>query len=167
MRLGMSGSALDNWHLGTRINPDYDVNFYNIYSSYKSTGMVALEHGRFNEVLPNLQASLPYLEKCVAAPICHFKETWQKELDELKSWIANPMHLFVREENRLVELRQRLSREFSETKEEKRRGEITPSLNDIEVALGRVRNVLQSNPQMVEKANPTTTDSLLKSLLRS
>ena len=49
LRLGMVGTALDHWNVGVKLNPDYDVPYYNISSHFRSNGIVHLHHGRFNE----------------------------------------------------------------------------------------------------------------------
>lgn len=70
---GASGTAYDFWMEATKINPHYDVPWYNMHSLLKTQG--ALEQSR------------EYLQKCMDAKVVHFKDTWQKEMDELNSAI--------------------------------------------------------------------------------
>lgn len=68
MNQGMTGSAVDTWMLSTKINPHYDVSFYNLYSIFKANGR--------NE------EALAFLKQCLNAKIVHFKERWEKEYAE-------------------------------------------------------------------------------------
>lgn len=69
MQLGMKGMADDSWKIAANINPNYDVPWYNLYSSMKVMGY--------------LPQAREYLKKCLDAKVCHFEEQWKKELDEL------------------------------------------------------------------------------------
>ena len=166
IRIGEVGSSLDRWHESIRVNPEYDVPYYNIYSHHKSNAMFHIQRGNFPVGLDLLRQSLPYLEKCVNCKICHFKNDWKKELDDLKSWIENPMKIILNEENRLIELRQKLSMELSNTKDEKRRNEIIPSINDANNALNIIQKTKNANLPLVYQARQLTEDSLLKSLTK-
>ena len=165
IRMGRLGSSLDEWHYSIQVNPEYDVPYYNIYSHHKSNAMFHIQRGNFQVGLDLLKQAIPYLEKCVACKICHFKEDWSKELKDVKSWVENPMRLVLNEENRLIELRQKLSLELSTTKDEKRRNEIIPSINDANNALNIIQNTKNANLPLVYQARNLTQDSLLKSLL--
>lgn len=70
---GKSGTAFDLWHEATRINPFYDVPWYNMHSLLKTSG--------------NLEQSMEYLNKCMNAKIVHFKDTWDKEKQQLQDAI--------------------------------------------------------------------------------
>ena len=70
MKRGLIGSAVDMWMIGTNINKDYDVAWYNLSSTMKTQGQ--------------LHKARDFLKKAVESPQCHFKETWQKELDDLE-----------------------------------------------------------------------------------
>lgn len=71
MNHGMPGSSVDTWMLSTKVNPFYDVAWYNLYSVFKSNGRNA--------------EALQYIKKCLDAKIVHFKDRWQKEHDELQN----------------------------------------------------------------------------------
>jgi len=70
MKRGLIGSAVDMWLIGTNINPNYDVAWYNLSSTLKTKGQ--------------LGKSLEFLKKAIESPQCHFKETWVKELQLLE-----------------------------------------------------------------------------------
>ena len=70
---GMSGSAYDAWVEATKINPFYDVPWYNMASIVKGLG--------------DLEKAREYLGKCLNAEVVHFKDTWAKEMQELDSAI--------------------------------------------------------------------------------
>ena len=67
MRGGLIGMAIDYWTMATKINPDYDVPFYNLYSTLKV-------RGDFHKARVNLVSA-------ISAPTCHFREMWTKELE--------------------------------------------------------------------------------------
>ena len=67
LRMQRGGSAQDTWIHGTTINPDYDVNWYNLSSLYKSAGM--------------LEEARKYLLKAVSCTTCHFPKEWKAELE--------------------------------------------------------------------------------------
>ena len=70
MKRGLVGSAVDMWLIGTNINKEYDVAWYNLSSTLKTKGQ--------------LPQAVEYLKKAVASPQCHFKEAWTKELADLE-----------------------------------------------------------------------------------
>jgi len=70
MKRGLAGSATDMWLIGTNINKDYDVAWYNLSSTMKTQGQ--------------LHKARDFLKKAVESPQCHFKETWSKELEALE-----------------------------------------------------------------------------------
>ena len=165
IRIGRIGTALDNWQESIQVNTEYDVPYYNLYSHHKSNAMFHVQKGNFQYALDLLKQAYPYLEKCVSCEICHFKDDWTKELNEVNGWIKNPMTLVLHEEARLIELRRKLSIELCDTSDSKRRSEIIPSLNDIEITMKSLTNIKSSNPGLVYESRPVTGDSLLKSLL--
>ena len=78
MRFNLPGAAVDHWTIGTRVNPDYDVNWYNLYSLFRGQG----QHKQARE----------YLVKALSSPMCHFPVPWKKELDTLDmemSWLEH------------------------------------------------------------------------------
>lgn len=70
---GMSGAAFDVWQESTKINPLYDVPWYNMHSLVKSAGQI--------------EQARTYLKKCMDAPIVHFKKDWENQLKELDAQI--------------------------------------------------------------------------------
>jgi len=72
------------------INPNYDVPWYNLYSSMKVAGY--------------LPQAREYLKKCLDAKVCHFEEQWKKELDELDKVLRlhEPIKFKLDEVNRYI-----------------------------------------------------------------
>lgn len=66
MRAGLVGMAVDYWLMASKMNPDYDVPWYNLYSTLKGRGD-----------FPNARK---YLENALKAKTCHFKTMWAQEL---------------------------------------------------------------------------------------
>jgi len=66
---GKIGSAIDVWQESAKINPFYDVAWYNLFSVFRSNGLLLEAKG--------------FLEKCLNAKTVHFKDGWQKEYEEL------------------------------------------------------------------------------------
>lgn len=71
---GMPGAAVDTWMAATKINPLYDVPWYNLYSVFKG-------HGQ-------LQQARDYLKKCLDCKIVHFEKRWNEELVQLDTMLA-------------------------------------------------------------------------------
>ena len=69
MKCNLMGSAVDMWQIAIKINPEYDVAYYNISSVMKQGG--------------DLVRSREFLKKAVDSPKCHFKDLWTKELTQL------------------------------------------------------------------------------------
>lgn len=70
---GMHGAAVDTWMLSTKINPHYDVPWYNLYSVFKGNG--------------RLDEAKGFLQKCLDAKIVHFDKKWADEMAELDKQI--------------------------------------------------------------------------------
>lgn len=70
MKCKLIGSAVDMWQIAIKINPQYDVAYYNISSVLKQKG--------------DFIGAREYLKKAVETPQCHFKELWGKELESLE-----------------------------------------------------------------------------------
>jgi len=66
---GMSGAAFDFWTEATKINPHYDVPWYNMHSLLKSSG--------------NLEEAKRNLQKCMDAKVVHFKDSWERDMKQL------------------------------------------------------------------------------------
>ena len=68
---GMHGAAVDTWLLATKINPYYDVPWYNLYSVFKGNGRLKEAHG--------------FLKNCLNSKIVHFEKRWKEEFVALES----------------------------------------------------------------------------------
>jgi hypothetical protein len=73
MNQGMHGAAVDTWMMATKINPQYDVPWYNLYSVFKGNGRLAEAKG--------------FLENCLKGKVVHFESRWQEELKQLTDMI--------------------------------------------------------------------------------
>jgi len=76
---GKPGTAFDIWQEATRVNPHYDVPWFNMHALLKSNGQ--------------LEQSREFLQKCMNAKIVHFQDTWQKDMDELNGAILKQQAL--------------------------------------------------------------------------
>jgi len=86
---GMPGASVDTWSRGTKINPFYDVNWYNLYSAFKSAG--ALDQAKV------------FLQKCLDSKIVHFHEQWDKEMKDLEIEIERRKGVNVHSMNKVME----------------------------------------------------------------
>src|SRR3990167_4311837 len=87
---GRQGSALDVWLQAAKVNPFYDVPYYNLYSLYKSAGQFSLAKDA--------------LIKCLNAKVVHFDKLWSKEMNqlELMLYLMKPMEEHLKSINRGV-----------------------------------------------------------------
>lgn len=72
---GWTGSAIDAWKRATMINPFYDVPWYNLYSCFKTSGI--------------LGEAKAYLRKCLDSKTVHFDKKWKEEYEELCKKLSN------------------------------------------------------------------------------
>lgn len=70
MNMGRAGSAVDTWNEAVSIEPQYDVPHYNLYSIFKSNGLV--------------QKAYEHLKQCLNAKVVHFPEQWTKEFEVIE-----------------------------------------------------------------------------------
>lgn len=109
LRMGINGSALDAWHEAIRINPDYDVPYYNIFSNSRASADMALRNGDYERAVATYRDALPYLQKTLSCKICHFPDMWKKEHTELLEKIKNPTKMLSNERTRLISLQSDLT----------------------------------------------------------
>ena len=90
MGKGRAGTAIDLWNKSVSIYPWYDVAHYNLYSIFRSNGVLPL--------------AKDYLQKCLDAKIVHFPEQWNKEMEHLNRDIAiqNKMNEFNQAMNNAI-----------------------------------------------------------------
>ena len=142
--VGLSGASNDMWAIAGSLNPDYDVPFYNIYSRIKSQGMLLIQNGAYEQGLQAITSSIPMIERTLACKIIHYKGDWTKERDEMKAMVANPTGVLVNELARLYQLRISLNKNLSEAKDDKRRGEVIPSIQNNETQINNLVAFLSS-----------------------
>src|SRR3990167_8747254 len=148
--VGLTGAANDNWVIAGSINKEYDVPFYNMYSGLKSKGYQMITSGAYEQGIQTLASSLPYLEKVLSCKVLHFREQWQKEYDELRNVLANPVSILVGEMDRLHKLKATLANELAIAKDDKRRGEVIPSISDNDKQIEALKRFLSSRGIMFE-----------------
>lgn len=72
-RVGMAGAAHDMWMVGTRINPEYDVNWYNLYSVMKGNNQIEIAQ--------------QHLAKALSCRTCHFPKDWIREVNDVTNLV--------------------------------------------------------------------------------
>lgn len=104
---GLIGSAIDAWYRGTKLNPEYDVSWYNLHSIFKSRGPANPNYAPvlINEIPKDLLArayqqdpqrshfhlSAYFLQRALQARTCHFPDPWKKEEEELNRELSRPV----------------------------------------------------------------------------
>ena len=102
---GLVGTAVESWLMGTRMNPEYDVNWYNLAQALKSRGPMNPNYvPLIIEVIPrelitqafsdplrsHIHLARYCLHRAVTARTCHFKAMWEKELAEMDTILKQP-----------------------------------------------------------------------------
>jgi len=144
METGLTGTALECWQIAHKINPDYDVPIYNIFSSQRSNAMAQIQNGNFVGGFEMLKSSMPTLERVLQCKICHFPDSWKKELQDLKSSISNPRVFFGNELTRLVKLLDELKKRASDPNEKDING-VVVSVNNISAQCERLRKFMEQS----------------------
>lgn len=108
IKMGLEKSALETWMVASTINPDYDVPWVNIFYQYRTQGSTLINNGDYIAGIKKFQEALPFLEKALAAKICHFPDQWKKEYTELAESIRSPQGILNSELTRLMALTQNL-----------------------------------------------------------
>jgi len=68
--------GMDYWLMATKVNPEYDVPWFNLYSTLKGRG--------------DFPRARTYLQNAIKSKTCHFKVMWTKELEDFdKELIKN------------------------------------------------------------------------------
>ena len=103
---GLVGTAVESWLMGTRMNPEYDVNWYNLAQALKSRGPMNPNYvPLIIEVIPrelitqafsdplrsHIHLARYCLNRAVTARTCHFKTIWEKELAEMDAILKQPV----------------------------------------------------------------------------
>ena len=73
MKNGLQGMAVDTWQVATRLNPDYDVPHYNLFSIFRQNG--------------NFELARHHLNKCLNSSVCHFPDLWKTEHGQLANYM--------------------------------------------------------------------------------
>lgn len=145
MRVGLNGSSMDSWHLATQLNPDYDVPWYNIFSTYRSNATMSLQHGQYDACIQQLRAAYPYLQKTLACKICHFPDTWKKEQEDILAKITNPKQMLLDEKKRLEDLSASLPKLKEGATDPQRLHEVELSIQNNAMQLHNLNEYLAKN----------------------
>lgn len=145
MRLGLNGSSMDSWIMATQINPDYDVPWYNIFSTYRANAEMSLQHGQYDACIQQLRTAYPYLQKTLACKICHFPDNWKKEQEDLLAKINNPAAMLLTEKKRLEDLTIFLPKLKEGATAPERLAEIDISIQNNAIQLQRLSEYLTKN----------------------
>lgn len=145
MRSGMNGSSMDSWNMSTQINPDYDVPWYNMFSTYRSNAMMSLQHGDYDNCINQLRAGLPLLQRTLSAKVCHFPDAWKKEQEDLLAMINDPKKMLNDEKTRLEKLLETLSGRLPTVKSPEELQGVQISINDTTNQLKRLTEYLNKN----------------------
>ena len=142
--VGLQGAAVDTWMIATSLNKDYDVPFYNIYSSTRSKAMMMIQNGNYDQGIQTLASALPIMEKVLACKVLHFKDNWTKEYEDLKNLVNNPVNLLMGEMNRLQTTKEFLNNELNKAKDDKRKQEVVSSIVDNDRQMKSLKDFLSS-----------------------
>src|SRR3990167_7844387 len=145
VRLGWVQTAIETWTIAQKINPNYDVTFYNVASHYMSSGRMNMEHGNYAQALELFKVAVDKLTSAINVERCHFKEMWTKERDEILSYVQNPASMVMKEQNRLTELKTKLTLEADSTNLVQRKLEINSSISDIDKRLIHCEEIIKQN----------------------
>lgn len=145
VRLGWTQSGIDTWTMAQKINPNYDVTFYNVASHFISNGRVNMEHGNYAQALEMFKVGLDKLNSAINVERCHFKEMWTKERDEIQQYVMNPVSMVLKEKSRIGELKTKLQIEFDSANLPQRKLEINQSINDCEQRLSHIEQLIIQN----------------------
>jgi hypothetical protein len=162
MNYGMPGASMDAWKLGASINPDYDVSWYNIFSSTRMEAMTMISHGDYDGGLAKLRSALPILERCLSAKSCHFPEQWRKEYKELEASLQRPISIVMGEHKRLNDLINNLNTMMSQAPDQKRKDEVASSIRDAQIQLKHAENYLFQREGIKTVNESQLLDKILK-----
>lgn len=87
MNGGYPGMAVDTWLMASRINPDYDVPWYNLFSAFRQQG--------------RLFEAREYIARCLNAKTVHFPDVWLKDKENIDRMINlyQPINLKITQLN--------------------------------------------------------------------
>ena len=148
--VGLGGASSDMWRISSSLNPEYDVPHYNLFSKMRSEAHMMMQNGDYENGLRTLSNSLPFIEKTLQCKVLHFPDQWKKECEELKSIVINPSNYLAGELFRLFNLRTTLQNELINAKDDKRRNEILPSIQNNEMQIKNLQQSIQARNIQIE-----------------
>ena len=148
--VGLGGAASDMWKVSASINPEYDVPHYNIFSKIRTEAFMMMQNGDYDNGLRTLNTALPFIEKTLSCKVLHFPEPWKKEYEDLKAIVVNPSNYLAGELFRLMSLRTNLQHELNSAKDDKRRSEVLPSIQNNEMQIRNLEQYLNHRNIQIE-----------------
>lgn len=145
IKMGLNKSALETWMVATTINPDYDVPFVNIFYQFRTEGSTLINNGDYMGGIRKYQEALPFLEKALAAKVCHFPEQWKKEHAELVNAIRSPQGVLNSELTRLIALSQNLRNMMLKVNTPERAKEVEISITNNNKQISNLMNFMKAN----------------------
>ena len=145
VRLGWVQSGIDTWTIAQRINPEYDVTFYNVASHFMTNGRVTMNHGNYAQAIEFFKVALEKLNAAINVPRCHFKEAWTKERDEIANYIQNPLSMVQAEKQRNEQLKTEFQVEFDKA-DPVRKAQLDQSIKDCIARLVHCDQLLSQKP---------------------
>lgn len=145
INMGAEGTAMDTWNLATNVNKDYDVPWFNMFSTLRTRANLAIQNGDYAGGINQLRSSLPFLEKTISSKVCHFPDQWKEEHKNLLAMIQNPQMLLFQEANRLMKLDMELKARMVAPKDEADKQGILLSLQNNSHQLARLNQFMRDN----------------------
>lgn len=145
IKMGLNKSALETWMVASTINPNYDVPFVNIFYQFRTDGSTLINNGDYLGGIRKYQEALPFLEKALAAKVCHFPEQWKKEHADLANAIRTPQGILNSELTRLMALTQQLRNMMLKVTISGRANEIEISITNNNRQITNLMNFMKQN----------------------
>lgn len=84
---GRPSTALDEWAEGIKVNPDYDVNYYNLGATYRQSALQMLKENNPG-AKPLMKMAYDNIVKAISCRTCHFPDRWKGEIAELERFLS-------------------------------------------------------------------------------
>lgn len=167
IKMGLNKSALETWMVASTINSNYDVPFVNIFYQFRTEGSTLINNGDYLGGIRKYAEALPFLEKALAAKVCHFPEQWKKEHADLANAIRTPQGVLNSELTRLMALTQQLRNMMLKVNTQERAKEVEISITNNNRQINNLMNFMKANnlsePNLFNNFNQT---QLLEKLSR-
>ena len=140
--VGLHGAAKDMWTISASLNPDYDVPLYNSFSKLRTDGFQMIQTGDFEGGFRTLANSIPVMERVLQCKVLHFRDLWNKELNDIKKIVTNPPMYLSGELNRLHVLARSLQVMLNDAKDDQRRQDVYVSIQHNQAQINNLNKFL-------------------------